>query len=209
MIRKNRVTQTKCTQQQRKTWVTLTFHSPSLYKVTNLFKRTILNIAFRATNTIHQQLSQKHNNNNPSVIYRLEWITCNMVYVRQSGRLISVRHKEQIWYIRNNNPTLPYAMHVTHNRHEICPAGSTLQLLKHCYNGTKMNIWESLYIHAHHKQTLLISEKQTVERNPYLYWHAHHVTHKTALRAVSLWQAYDTHTHTHTRTHTHNHTHTW
>jgi hypothetical protein len=166
MTRKNRVTQTKCTQQQRKTWVTFTFHSTSVCKVTNLFKRTNLNIAFRPTNTIHQQLSHKRNNNNPSGIYRIEWITCNMVYVRQSGRLISVRHKEQIRYIRNNNPTLPYAMHVIHNRHGFGPAESTLQLLKHCYNGTKMNIRESLYILAHHNQNLLISEQQIVDCNP-------------------------------------------
>jgi hypothetical protein len=165
-IIKNRITQTQSTQQQRKTWVTFTFHSPLVYKVTNLFKKNNLNIAFRATNTVQQQLSPKPKSNNPSGIYRLECKTCNKVYVGQSDRLISARHKEHIRHIRNNNPTSAYAMHILHNRHESGPAERTMQLLKHCYKGTKMNIWESLYIHAHHKQNLLIPEKQAVDHQP-------------------------------------------
>jgi len=37
-------------------------------KVTNLFEQTFLNIAFKSTKTIYQQLSHKSENTNPSGI---------------------------------------------------------------------------------------------------------------------------------------------
>ena len=40
------------TMQQHKRWITFTYHSPAIRKVTNLFKRTNLQIAFRPNNTI-------------------------------------------------------------------------------------------------------------------------------------------------------------
>jgi hypothetical protein len=42
-----------------KKWVTFTYHSPLVRKVTNLFKNTDIRIAFRTNKTIHQQLAQK------------------------------------------------------------------------------------------------------------------------------------------------------
>ena len=56
MARKVGTTQKKEVQHHNKKWVTFTFHSPALYKITNLFKRITLKIAFRPTNTIYQQL---------------------------------------------------------------------------------------------------------------------------------------------------------
>ena len=45
--------------QTNKKWITFTNHSPLIRKVTIIFKQTNLKIAFRATNTIHQQLTKK------------------------------------------------------------------------------------------------------------------------------------------------------
>jgi hypothetical protein len=71
LIRKEGTTQTNMVQQHNRKWVTFTFHSPSIYKITNLFKRTNLKVAFWPTNTINQQLSNKTNNPNPTGIYQL------------------------------------------------------------------------------------------------------------------------------------------
>ena len=46
--------------QKQKKWVTFTYHSPTIRRVTNLFKKTEIRIAFRATNTIYQQLTEKN-----------------------------------------------------------------------------------------------------------------------------------------------------
>jgi len=93
-------------QQCKKRWINFTYYGPAIRKVTNLLRQTNLQIAFRPTNTIYQQLSQKGTtNNNPSGIYQLKCNTCKEVYVGQSGRPITTRYKEHICYIRHNNPT--------------------------------------------------------------------------------------------------------
>jgi len=69
-------------QQCKKRWFNFTYYGPAIQKVTNLFRQTNLQIAFRPTNTIYQQLSQKGTtNNNPSGIYQLKCNTCKEVYV--------------------------------------------------------------------------------------------------------------------------------
>ena len=83
----------------RKKWVTFTYHSPLIRCITNRFKQTELNIAFKATNTIQQQITDKQSLNNPSGVYTLKCNTCNMVYMGQSGRAITKRYKEHIRYI--------------------------------------------------------------------------------------------------------------
>jgi len=67
------------TTQQTKKWKTFACHSPLIRKITNLFKHTNLNTAVRATNTIHQQLTDEivKTSTNSSGIYRLKCNTCN------------------------------------------------------------------------------------------------------------------------------------
>jgi hypothetical protein len=65
----NTATHTQPTLPQPKIWTKFTFHSPAIRKVTNLFKNTNLKIAFRTTNKIFQQLSQKTINNDPPGLY--------------------------------------------------------------------------------------------------------------------------------------------
>jgi uncharacterized protein YecT (DUF1311 family) len=119
-----------------------------------LFKQTNLKIAFRATNTIQQQLSEKQECRNPSRIYKLKFNTCDEVYIGQSDRAINVRYKEHIRYIRTNNSTSAYAAHILQNRHECGTAADTLQLLKACWEGTQMNCWEAFYIQTPSAKTL-------------------------------------------------------
>jgi hypothetical protein len=123
-------------------------------------------MAFCATSTIQQQLSEKQDCRNPSGIYKLKCNTCDEVYIGQSGRAINVRYKKHIRYIRTNNSTSAYAAHILQNRHEYGTAADTLQLLKACQKGTQMNCWEAFYIQAHHQQKLLISEEPISETNP-------------------------------------------
>jgi hypothetical protein len=113
-------------------WVTFTYFSPLIRRVTNLFKHTDIRIAFLAINIIQQQLTEKQTLNNPSGIYKLKCNTCNNVYVGQSGRAIKVRYKEHIRYIRTNNSTSAYATHILQNRNEYGTSDDTLQLLTAC-----------------------------------------------------------------------------
>jgi hypothetical protein len=69
-----------------KKWVTFSYHSPLIRKISNLFKHNNLNIVLRATNTIHQQLADKivKTSTNSSGLYKLKCNTCNNSYVGQS-----------------------------------------------------------------------------------------------------------------------------
>jgi hypothetical protein len=152
--------------QSQKKWITFTYHSPLIRKITNLFKNTEISIAFKATNTIYQQLTEKTQYKNPSGIYEIKCNTCSKKYVGQSGRPISVRHKEHIRYIRTNNAISAYAAHILNNRHEYGTSESTLRLIQQCRKGQKMNIWENLYIQMYRQQNRLIAEQQVNEPNP-------------------------------------------
>ena len=44
---------------QKKIWITFTYYSPLIHKITNLLRHTNLNIAFHATDTVCKQLSDK------------------------------------------------------------------------------------------------------------------------------------------------------
>jgi len=149
-----------------KKWVTFTYFSPIIRSITNLFKHSNLNIAFRAANTIQQQLSKKPTNKNPSGIYNLKCNTCNNVYVGQSGRSINVRHKEHIRYIRANNPLSAYALHILQYRYECGTIAETLQPLKTCQNDTRLNCWEALCTQVLHQNKVLITEQEVSDINP-------------------------------------------
>jgi hypothetical protein len=165
---KDKWTKTNETQERQvqKKWVTFTYHSPIIRKVTNLFKNTEIRIAFRATNTIYQQLAERTQNKNPSRIYEVKCKTCNKKYVGQSGRPITTRHKEHIRYIRSNNTTSAYAAHILNNRHENGTAENTLKLINPCRKGQKMNNWENLHIQIYHQLDRLITEQQVNKPNP-------------------------------------------
>jgi len=171
-------------QQHKKKWVTFTYHSPAVRKVTNLFKHTNLKTAFRPTNTIYQQLSQKSNDTNPSGIYQLKCNTCKHAYIGQSGKPITTRYKEHLRYIKNNNPISAYAAHILNNRHEFGPTEETLKLLKPCTKGTRMNCWESLFMHVHYKQV--------IDTNPLFDQATYHVTYNTPLNSVPSSTVYRT-----------------
>ena len=126
---------------QRCKWITFTYHSPLVRRITNFFKQINVIISFRATNIIQQQLNTaKHRHNDPSGIYKLKCNTCNKVYVGQSGRAIDIRFKEHIRYIRSNNSTSAYAAHILENRHGHGTKENTLQLLKPCRKGKHMDL---------------------------------------------------------------------
>jgi len=111
IAKKQRQRLSTTTTQQAKKWVTFSYHSRLVRKITNLFKHSNLNIALRATNT-HRQLTDKivKTSTNSSGIYKHKCNTCNNSYAGQSGREIATRHKEHTSYIRTNNPISAYTL---------------------------------------------------------------------------------------------------
>jgi hypothetical protein len=76
-----------------------------------------------------------------------------------------VRHKEHVRYVRTNNPTSAYALHILNNKHEYGTAAETLELLKPCHKGTRMDCLETFYMQIFHQHKLLINEQNIIDIN--------------------------------------------
>ena len=98
------------------------------------------------------------------IVYRFKG-TLAGVHVGQSGRPITVRHKEHVRYVRTNNPISAHAQHILNNKHE-CGTTTTLELLKPCHKGTRMNCWETFYMQIFHRHNISISEQKVNDINP-------------------------------------------
>lgn len=87
-------------------WVTSTYHSPLIHKVTSLFLNTNWNKALRTNKTIYNQLRDKIllNKIKSSGIHRLKCKTCNKSYFGQTGKSTEIRHREHKRYMKTNNP---------------------------------------------------------------------------------------------------------
>lgn len=122
-----------------------TYYSPLIHKVTNLFKNTDLNIAFRRGNTMYNQLYDRISLSkiNSSGIRKLQCKTCNRSYLGYTGRSIEIRNRahtsKQITLYRH----MHYTFSTTDMNMEI--RNKTMQLLKTCNKSKKMNFWESFY----------------------------------------------------------------
>ena len=149
-----------------KPWITFTYYGNYIRKITNMFKKAQVKLAFRTTNTIFQILTRNHNNNHVnSGIYSLTCRTCQGVYIGQTGRSIYTRYKEHIRYIRNNNPQSGYSLHILNNKHDFGPQ-TTIKLIKRCTKGKLMNTWEAMLIQKYHGIGRLITEQQKPDHNP-------------------------------------------
>jgi hypothetical protein len=119
-------------------WATSTYYSSKIRKITNLFKHTDIKIAFQSTNTIQQRIRPRHHNathdHNKSCVYKMVCKTRNKAYIGQTSRNLTLRFREHIRYIRNNDPQPAYAQHILHNIHENGTLADSMILLKPIQN---------------------------------------------------------------------------
>jgi len=89
-------------------WVTFTYISPKICKVTNIFRNINVKTAFKCRNTIANQIKPLKNHNTPPYnkwgIYQLTCNTCLLSYVGQTSCSLNISFQEHIRCIRNNNP---------------------------------------------------------------------------------------------------------
>lgn len=122
-------------QNQNETWVTFTYSSPFIWRVTNIFRNTNIQISFRTTNKLSNLLrphTDHLNKHNRSGIYKINCGTCNKLYTGQAPQHIKAWFNEHLRYIKHNNPNSAYAQHIFNNRHNFGTMQDTLQLLKTC-----------------------------------------------------------------------------
>jgi hypothetical protein len=143
----------------------LTYTSPQIRKITNLFKHTDINISFKYHNTMAQQLKQDRNTQpsspfEKSGIYAISCVTCRKAYIGQTSRSLNLR------YIRHYNPPSAYALHILQHRHEYGPMDQTMTLLKPVTNNSLLTHYELFFIQSLSHTKKLIAEQQAGDPNP-------------------------------------------
>jgi len=135
---------------KNKRWVTFTYISPQMRKVTNIFRNTNVKIAFRCRNTIANLIKHSKDHNIPPHnkwgIYQLTCNTCNLSYVGQMSRSPNIRFQEHVRYIRNNNPQSAYTKHILQNQHKYGQMNSIMTLLKPLNNPSLLISYKQYYI---------------------------------------------------------------
>jgi len=156
-------------------WTTFTYFSPKIRKITNILKATKVNIAFRTTNTLANNIKPKNNQDtrnpdnpiylNNSGVYKLSCRTCDKVYIGQTNRNITVRYNEHTRYKKSNKPQSAYTEHILKNRHEYGSLQNTTRLIKPINRPSKLIPYEQLFIHRFFHTGTLIPEQNCYD-NP-------------------------------------------
>jgi hypothetical protein len=168
-IKQQKVHQTQDKDENKKR-ATFTYYSPKIRKLTNLFKHTNINIAFKNTNTIQQYTKpktiDKNQDYNASEIYKLTCNTCKISYIGHTSRNVNQRSRKHIRYIRNNDPQSAYAQHILQNLHKYGSITDNMSLLKPIYKTSMLIPYEQLFTQTFHHNWNLIKEQGTGEQNP-------------------------------------------
>ena len=158
------------TKDENKKWATFIYHSSTVRKITNLFKQTNKNIAFKSTNTILQLTEPKNHDTtqdyNKSGIYKLACKTFNNAYIGQTRRNLTQRFREHIRYRKNNDPQSAYVQHILQNVHEYGTLTDTVTLLKPIHKTSLLIPYEQLLIQTFQQNGNLIQEQHCSEQNP-------------------------------------------
>ena len=79
--------------EKNKKWATFTYISPQIRKITFLFRNTNIRITYKCHNTIANRIKQPRDHtqqHNKWGIYQLTCNTCNLSYVGQTSRSLSI-----------------------------------------------------------------------------------------------------------------------
>jgi hypothetical protein len=115
-----------------------TYHSPKIRKITNLFKKTNMDIAYMTTTMLQQLIKPTTSNQTTEYekggVYKINCNTCHNSYLGQTNHKHKARFQEHINYIINNKPRSAYALHILNSRHEYGSINDTVTLIKQVNN---------------------------------------------------------------------------
>jgi hypothetical protein len=77
-----------------------------------------------------------------SGIYKLKCLTCQGLYIGQTGRNLKARYKEHIREIRHNEPKTGYAQHILNTGHEYGNLDHTMDVVEQQHKGPYLDTIE-------------------------------------------------------------------
>jgi hypothetical protein len=153
---------------QYKKFVTFTYHSTKVRKITNLFKQTDTRISFKSTNTIIQKTRRKPTTLTRTLKKVVYTKTCQKAYIGQTRWSLTPRFHEHTHYIKNTDAQSAYAQHILQNLLAYGTINDTMSLLQPVHTATMLLQYLQLFIQNYHHKGKLIPEQHRGEPNPLL-----------------------------------------
>ena len=149
-------------------WASFTYIGKETSYITNIFRRTELEIAFRTTNALGNLITHRHQSHDKfslSRVYKLICPDCNKTYVGQTGRRFSIRYKEHMTAFRYNSNNSSFAKHLMEESHPFGPMKNIMQII-HCHRkGAHLNTIERFHIHTEFAANNHLNDPQTIFPN--------------------------------------------
>jgi len=119
--------------------------------ITNLFKKTELNVAFRTKNPIGNLLTHIHpapDKFSLSGVYKLTCPDCNRAYIGQTGSKFSTRFKEHEKPFRSHSHTSSFAKHLDKEALSFGHMHDIMQIIHYRRKGANLNTLQRFHIHT-------------------------------------------------------------
>jgi hypothetical protein len=97
-----------------KVWVKFTYFDQRIRILTKIFRKSKVRVAFSVNNTIKKKCNSTSlvDKYSKSGVYSLKCLSCDHIYVGQTGRSFKTRYEEHISDIRHNKEKSKYALHM-------------------------------------------------------------------------------------------------
>jgi hypothetical protein len=119
-----------------------------------------IKIAFRIQNTIwnilkHHTRIDKYNN---SSIYQMNCLDCPLKYIGQTGRTFSIRYKEHIHAIRNDDINSGYSNNILNTGHTYGTITDTINVIRTGRKGRHLSTLEKYHIYKISRDNLHMND---------------------------------------------------
>jgi hypothetical protein len=146
-------------------WATFTCIGKEPKKITKLFRKRPIRVAFGTRNTTeniakpHPQIDRYEENG----IYKMKCMYCPLKYVGQAGHMLYTRRKAHIEAVRNNNGNSGYSNHMLNTGHAFGSITDTMKVVK---LKKKKNTPEKYHIYKMSKNGLQMNDANIEVYNP-------------------------------------------
>ena len=159
--------------QPRTKWVTFTYIGPQTKFITERFKHTNVNTAFKTNSALGHILTHNtyNNTNNTSDkfhkngIYQLTCKDCNKKYIGQTGHPFCTRFHKHFNDFKYGNGCSKFAQNLLQNRHSIGTMEEIMEVLQVAKKRKLMDTLERFHIYKETKLENQINDKNTVTQN--------------------------------------------
>jgi hypothetical protein len=151
-----------------KVWVKFTYFDDRIRILTKIFRKSNIRVAFSVNNTIKKKCNSSSlvDKYSKSGVYSLKCLSCDQIYVGQTGRSFKIRYENiSVILVRHNKDKSKYALHMLQFSHEYGTIENTLEILKVVNKGKLLDVLERFYIYKANRHKQIMNEQYVVDHN--------------------------------------------